>query len=196
MSMTRGYSSDSILLERLHKGDMRAYEEIFTKFYPSLCAYGSLYVKDREAVENIVQDLMLRLWEQHSTLEISGNLSGYLFTAVRNRSMHHISHMSVRERALDIIGKTLSETLDVPDYYAAKELEQHIHKAIEALPETFRQAFELNRFEDKTYGEIASQLGVSVQTVAYRIQQALRLLRISLKDWLPVIAFVLGSKFI
>ncbi len=55
------------------------------------------------------------------------------------------------------------------------------------LPENYRQAFEMNRFQDMTYKEIASHLNISSKTVDYRIQQALKILRIKLKDYMPLL---------
>ena len=52
--------ADIHLLEQIRQGDMRAYEEIFTRYYTTLCAYTRLYVRG-EVSENIVQDLMLWL---------------------------------------------------------------------------------------------------------------------------------------
>ena len=67
---------------------------------------------------------------------------------------------------------------------------QKKQSALEALPSNYREAFEMNRFQKLTYKEIASQLNVSSKTVDYRIQQALKQLRIDLKDYLPLILFL------
>lgn len=48
----------------------------------------------------------------------------------------------------------------------------------------------MHRFKNMTYKEIASLLNVSPKTVDYRIQQALKLLRIELKDYLPLLAYL------
>ena len=56
--------SDTCLLNRLVDGEMKAYEEIFVRYYPTLCTYARMYVKREETAENIVQDLMLWLWEK------------------------------------------------------------------------------------------------------------------------------------
>ena len=49
--------SDTCLLNRLVDGEMKAYEEIFVRYYPTLCTYARMYVKREETAENIVQDL-------------------------------------------------------------------------------------------------------------------------------------------
>lgn len=73
-----------------------------------------------------------------------------------------------------------------------KELMKLTEGAIERLPPQYREVFVLHRFEGKSYKEIADFLCVSPKTVDYRIQQALKLLRIRLKDYLPLLMPLLG----
>ena len=68
-----------------------------------------------------------------------------------------------------------------------EELTRNIEAALARLPESYREAFEMNRFQNMTYNEIAQKLNVSSKTVDYRIQQALKLLRVELKDYLPLL---------
>ncbi len=187
-------STDTLLLELLKRGNMSAYEKVFSRYYSTLCAYARLFIKSGDVCENIVQELMLWVWENHSGLHITDSLSRYLFTATRNRCLKHISHELVERRVLDEMHKKLHGQFESPDFYIVKELEERIQNAVAQLPDTYRQAFELNRYERKTYDEIASILGVSSKTIDYRIQQALKLLRASLKDYLPAIAILIALK--
>ena len=60
------------------------------------------------------------------------------------------------------------------------------------MSDSYREAFVMHRFKELSYKEIAEVLDVSPQTVAYRIQQALKLLRVSLKDYLPMLVWLVG----
>ncbi len=181
-------STDTLLLDLLKHGNLPAYEKVFTRYYSTLCAYARLFIKSSDVCENIVQELMLWIWENHSELHITDSLSRYLFTATRNRCLKHISHEMVERRVLDELHKKLHGQFESPDFYIVQELEGRIRAAIAQLPDSYRQAFELNRYEKKTYEEIATMLGVSSKTIDYRIQQALKILRVSLKDYLPLLA--------
>lgn len=182
--------ADIHLLEQIRQGDMRAYEEIFTRYYTTLCAYTRLYVRG-EVSENIVQDLMLWLWENRTTLHITESLSRYLFRATRNRCLKYLNHEMVERRVLGQLSEKLHEQFEAPDFYVIEELQERIRKAVEQLPPSYREAFELNRFQHKTYEEIAGLLDISPKTVDYLIQQSLKLLRIRLKEYLPLIAVLL-----
>lgn len=182
--------ADIHLLEQIRQGDMRAYEEIFTRYYTTLCAYTRLYVRG-EVSENIVLDLMLWLWENRTTLHITESLSRYRFRATRNRCLKYLNHEMVERRVLGQLSEKLHEQFEAPDFYVIEELQERIRKAVEQLPPSYREAFELNRFQHKTYEEIAGLLDISPKTVDYRIQQSLKLLRIRLKEYLPLIAVLL-----
>jgi len=78
-----------------------------------------------------------------------------------------------------------------PDFYIPGELMEQLDHAIKNLPEDYRNAFEMNRFDEMTYKEIAEKLDVSEKTIAYRISQALKILRKELKDYLPFLLWFL-----
>lgn len=184
--------ADIRLLERLERSDMQAYEEIFTRYYSTLCAYTRLYVRGGgEIGENIIQDLMLWLWENRTTLHITESLSRYLFRATRNRCLKYLNHEMIERRVLGQLSEKLHDQFETPDFYVIEELQERIRKAVEQLPPSYREAFELNRFQHKTYEEIAILLNVSPKTVDYRIQQSLKILRITLKEYLPLISVLL-----
>lgn len=186
--------NDNVLLKRLEQGDIAAYESIFTRYYGTLCAYTHLFVRGGETGENIVQDVMLWLWENRETLRITDSLSAYLFSAVRNRCLKQLNHETVERRVLGHLRERLHEQFESPDFYVVEELQEKIRTAVESLPESYREAFELNRFHHRTYEEIAAMLDISPKTVDYRIRQSLKILRVRLKDFLPLAAlFLLDS---
>lgn len=109
----------------------------------------------------------------------SGVLSHYLFTSAKNRCLTYLSREALRSNRLSDLRVDVAEPFGVPDIYQLEE-----------LPEPYREAFEMNRFENRTYKEIAEELGISAKTVDYRIQQSLKILRVKLKDYLPLILFL------
>ncbi len=115
------------------------------------------------------------------------SLKSYLFKAVKNRCPTLINRNEVKQRIEKMIFDNLQSQYDDPDFYAIQELTEKIEEALARLPENVREAFELNRFQNLTYNEIAERLGVSPKTIDYRIQQALKQLRIDLKEYLPLL---------
>lgn len=182
---------DIHLVMRLQRGDMEAYKQMFIKYYSSLCEYASQYILDTEA-EEIIQDLMLFLWEKRESIVISQSLRSYLFISVKHRCLNSIKKNQYHEQVHSKIYEKLKEQFEDPDYYLINELTENITKAIEDLPEKYRETFKLSRFGEQTNAQIAEMLGVSVKTVEYRMTQSLKILRVKLKDYLPLLTFLLS----
>lgn len=188
MERKKSIEEDNMLLAQLKDGDMRAFNLLFDKYYKPLCAYAHRFVV-REDLEEIVQDLFLWLWKNHEHLEIRTSLSSYLFRSTHARCLNKIEQNEVRQRLETLYWKNYKDIPSI-DNYQLEELLNRIHEAINNLPESYREAFIMHRFKDKSYKEIAQELNTSTQTVNYRIQKALNILRNDLKDYLPIITFL------
>lgn len=177
------------ITQELIAGDERAFDSVYRQYYRGLCVFASQYVAEPET-EEIVQDAMMWLWENRQTLIPELSLKSLLFTIVRNRCLNSIDHVQVRQQVHERLYAKFQEQFENPDFYIG-ELMALASKAIRELPDDYRKAFEMNRFEDLTYGEIAERTGVSPKTIAYRISQALKILRTELKDYLPLLLWLL-----
>ena len=182
--------NDEQLWSAISKGSEGVFNIMFIRYYPTLCAYARQFLNDEEA-RDIVQTVMAWMWENREMLVIESTLRSYLFSAVRNSCLTELHKKEIRRKAHHQIHQKLQHLFDDPDFYVADELSAKIEDAIKALPETYREAFVKNRFDQKTYNEIARELGVSVKTVDYRISQALKQLRVALKDFLPIVALMI-----
>lgn len=190
MKNSTSAEQDKELLSHLNDGDKNAFDAIFHKYYKALCAYAYRYISIDDA-EETVQNLLLWLWQNHKTLIIRTTLSSYLFHAVYLRCISCIEQNTKKQRAetlywqkrLDYIPQDVSE-------FQVDELLKRIHNAIIHLPQSYREAFEMHRFQNRSYKEIATQLNVSPKTIDYRIQQALKILREDLKDYFPILLLI------
>ena len=183
-------TDERFLLSAIQNGDLKAYGILFRRYYPMLCAYATRFVELKDA-EEIVQDVMLWLWETRQTQTFETSLSQYLFRTVYHRAINQIVRHQSQLRADTLFYENMQEMLQDTDFYQLEELQKRIKEAVEALPPTYREAFVMHRFENKGYKDIAEILQVSPKTVDYRIQQALKQLRITLKDYLPLILLLL-----
>lgn len=178
--------SDEFLFRELQRSDEKAFDVLFLRYYSPLCAYARQYVEYDDG-EEIVQDVMVWLWENREMQVFDTSLKSYLFRAVRNRCLTLIGRNEVKQRIVGAIYDNLQSQYEDPDFYVVEELSRKIEEALQMLPATYREAFEMNRFQNMTYQEIATRLDVSSKTVDYRIQQALKQLRVELKDYLPLL---------
>jgi RNA polymerase sigma-70 factor (ECF subfamily) len=180
------------MIRLLKEGDGRAYRYLYDRYYTLLCAVACEYLGDRFLSENLVDELIFHLWEKRETLEITASLRSYLVCAVRNRCINALQRERERREITfsamntDEYGTALSsESGDYPlAVLLENELEDKIRQAIEHLPPDSRRIFRMSRLENKPYGQIAEESGLSVSTVKYHIKNALMRLKDELKEYL------------
>nr|WP_202406100.1 RNA polymerase sigma-70 factor [Hufsiella ginkgonis] len=159
-------------------------------------AYAQVIVRDAIIAEEIVQQLFLRLWEKRRHVNVQGPIRAYLYKCVYNDSLNHLKHEKVRARFEDHTQYSMkNEAEEASGKLEASELQQKISEALNELPEQCRTIFQLSRFEELKYREIADFLGISVKTVENQMGKALRLMRLKLADFLPLIALIIDRLF-
>jgi RNA polymerase sigma-70 factor (family 1) len=171
--------------ELLRIGDESAFEQIFRQFHPALCRYAFTIVKDLETAEEIVQDVFLKVWEKRESLVITVSMKSYLYRAVHNTSLNLLEkkkkEIRMDEAPMKIVHQSAAPVADLQ----TKELEKAIADALTKLPEQCRKVFELSRFGELKYSEIAAVLGISIKTVENQMGKALRIMREQLAPYLP-----------
>ena len=172
-------------LNRLKAGDESVFDAVYKQYYKGLCAFASQYVAETET-EEIVQEVMMWLWENRTMLVPQMSLKSLLFTIVKNKCLNNITHNQIKQRVHEKLYAKFENQFEDPDFYIEGELIALATKAIRELPEEYRKAFEMNRFGHLTYNEIAERTGVSPKTIAYRISQSLKILRTELKEYMPL----------
>ena len=89
---------DLSLLNALRQGDGNAFDHLFRRYYPMLCAYAHRLVSLEDA-EEIVQEVMLWLWENRGDLIIESSLNQYLFKMTYRRVLNHLTREQVKTKA-------------------------------------------------------------------------------------------------
>jgi RNA polymerase sigma-70 factor (family 1) len=171
----------------ISEGDKSAFEQVFKAWYQPLCNYACSLMKDMDEAEEVVQNVFFNIWNKRESLAINMSIKSYLYRAVHNDCLNKIKHSKVRTLyAEDYKSRNSGGFEDSMGLIDAKELNKRINEAIESLPEQCGIVFRLSRFDHLKYSEIAEQLEISVKTVENHMGKALRILRESLKEYLPV----------
>ncbi len=163
------------LIERIRQGDRDAFEVVFRAYYAKLTDYANGLVRTRDGAEDVVQEVFVALWTQRERLTTPDNLVGYLYRAVRNRSLNQLRH---RRMVADWQTRAAAEERnDAPP--ADRETERAeitaaVKKAVATLSPRCREVFELSRDRGLTYPEIAAALGISIKTVETLMGRALK----------------------
>jgi RNA polymerase sigma-70 factor (family 1) len=177
--------SDELLVKLLRVGEQDAFEEIYRRYWQKLLRSAQFKLRSKETIEEILQDLFISLWEKREKVLIE-NLEAYLNTSLRYLIINQIKKQILQEKFVEYSLKKNELTDDVDESVAFNELSIAIEKAIEQLPEKTQQIFRLNRLEYKSVKEIAVLLETPERTVEYHITQALKALRIHLREFIAL----------
>lgn len=188
-------SNNSAIIDQLFwrialKDDEEAFRILFFEFFSSLCVFARRYIDDWDTCEDLAQDTFFKIWKNRKSIEVDTSSRNFLITSMRNSCIDYLRRQdSARIWQEKELRKKLEYTSD--DLYSHIELEQMLTDALSKLPENIREVFEMNRFEGKTYKEIAGEKNISIKTVETYMSKALKTLRVELKDYLPLIILLL-----
>lgn len=163
---------------------------LFRTYYKPLCNYAYSFLNDKDEAEEVVQSAFIGVWDKRNSIEIQTSMKSYLYRMVRNSCLNVIKHSNVRKQHVRHAmagGEPMEE--NASQFVISGELEGKIREAMKQLPEQCRLVFQLSRFEELKYSEIADQLNISVKTVENHMGKALKIMRLQLKDYLPLFLF-------
>lgn len=189
---------EKILFEKLRNGDEAAFKVIYNRYVPRLYYFIHEYISQSDLVENIVQDTLLVLWDRRSSLSDDTNLAAYLFTVAKNNCLYKLRDARYRTKMYDSsdsgdleirVNVDALSSLDT-SVLTFSEIERIIADTLNKLPPQCRIVFNLSRFEEKKYKEIAEELNISVKAVEGHISKALKLFRVNLKEFLLLVSFL------
>lgn len=177
-----------------------AFSGIYDIYFPKLLRFTQTYLIREEEAEHIVQDLFIYLWEHRDVLSSLRNINAYLFTLARNRCIDYLRREVNREDNRGALSEVENRELQLKlyslemfdeDRLSEADVEELLHRAINSLPERCREIFIMSRLQNLRYKEIASRLDISPNTVENQIAIALRKLKDELKEYFPLLLFVM-----
>ncbi len=187
---------DQQLINGIREGDIAAFEELHKRYYIFLCLVAEHIVRNPGDAEEIVSDVFLKLWNIREKIEITVSIKAYLCKAVRNTALNYLEQNKANNNLTDSLSNSDNRLLAWDGDYPLgqlyeKEIISILDHGIETLPEACREIFMLSRDKDLHYSEIASKLGLSVNTIKTQMKIALSRLRENLKDYLIIILFLI-----
>ncbi|MFD1772105.1 RNA polymerase sigma factor [Sphingobacterium suaedae] len=168
------------ILDAVVLKDEMAFKKIFFHFYDNLLHFSLSITKNVEVSEDIVSELMSKIWTNADKFQQVSNLKTYLFQSVKNSSLNHLSQQKIRTLYKE------SESPVQPPYtpeqlMLSKEFGKQLEEIIDKMPPKMKMAFTLIKDNSLSYKEAAVIMEVSTNTVDRHIQMALAHIRGLLK---------------
>lgn len=177
--------SDQKLISLLEGGDRFAFAEIYERFWALLLHHAIKMLRDEVAAQDIVQDIFQMLWEKKAELNVHTSLSSFLYTSVRYKILNQLKHSKIESHYLSTLQTEIESAVSsTNDAMIEKEFAERIQNSLSQLPPKMRKVFELSRFQQYTYRQIAEELNLADNTVKRQISNALKIMRTGLDKYL------------
>ena len=174
----------SELVSLLSQDAEKALKQMYDQYYTYLCYAVYNVLPDRNVSEDIVQEVFFEIWKKRETLNITSSLRAYLKRAAINRTLNYIRDRKIKFEEEDTALAVADTRVEVTKEMEADELKVKIAEAMNELPEKCRIVFGMSRYEEMSYKEIAEKLDISVKTVENQISKALKMMRLSLAQYI------------
>ena len=174
------------------------FNDIYVKYYRKAYRFSLMYVRNDQVAEDIATESLIKLWETMNKETVEKPLV-LLLAILKHKSQDYLRAQISHKERLEAMAEWQRRELSIristlegcnPEDIFSTEIQTILNHTLEELPEQTRNVFRMSRFEQKSGKEIAQTLGITVKGVDYHIAKALKALRISLKDYLPLFYFL------
>jgi len=173
---------EKALLAEIATGDERAFRKLFDLYKERFYAVVLKMTNSDEVAKDIVQDIFMNIWGKRESLVDIENPSSYFFTAVYRKVYHHYRKIALEKKLLQIV-PSVNETVNTTDEMVlAHESESLISQAIAKLPPQQQLVFKLSKQEGLSREKIAHQLHISPNTVKNHLADAIKFIRVVLRN--------------
>jgi len=190
--------ADIILFKRVERGEKKALNKLFEKYYVPLCHFVDTFIKEEAQTEEIVTDIFLMLWTKRKKLKISINFRAYLYSSARNSALAFLRKKKVYFENIEDLQQEIHLHPEVLQKIDCPELKIQVDKILEKIPTKSRKVLLMHRIDGFKYKEIAEKLDISIKTVENHMGKAIRILKENkslFEKILAVISFILYWKF-
>ena len=168
---------DWMLIRAMADGDVRALDELYSRYAGQILAFLRTKVSDQRLAEELLQDVMLAAWENASGFEARSKVKTWLLVIARNRAIN-----TYRKKRLPIINindvfSLQTDDTGPVDAAVKKDRESKVREAVHKLPEIQRDVLVLVFYHQLSGPEVAEVLDISEGTVKSRLHRAKEMLR-------------------
>jgi RNA polymerase sigma-70 factor (family 1) len=154
--------NEQVILNRVAADDREAFRQVYNHYYPAVQQYVLLFSFDLSRLDELTQDVFVRIWDKRHKLTQVESFQNYLFKITKNQVLNYIRGVRVQQRIKE--AQQLSDEPVTDDTDHKVQLNQYYRMAadaIEQLPAGRKQVLKMSIEEGLTLDEIADRLGIS-----------------------------------
>ncbi len=184
--------ADQLLVERVQRGDKRAFDLLVRKYQHRVIAVITRYVRDPDEAMDVAQEAFVKAYRALDRFRGDSAFYTWIFRIAVNTAKNYIVSRGRRPPDADIEvedaehyegGGWLHEVANPENELFKDELERAVYRALEKLPEDLRTAVTLREIDGLSYEEIAEVMDCPVGTVRSRIFRAREAIDNEIRQW-------------
>lgn len=162
---------DKILIDEIKNRNRKVFEALFYEYYPHLTRYAEGFLFDKQACEDIVQNLFIYFWENTHRLNIQLSLKSYFYQSVKNRCLNYLRDIHVHDKHKLLYLEALLSEDDSPGWVDL-EIIKKVQDAMAQLPPQMGELFKQKYLFGRKLQEIAEINNISENTVKTQLKRA------------------------
>lgn len=176
--------------------DIHTFNQLFTNYKERFVHFAKTYVDNDMVAEDIATEGLMTYWENRNILAEDSNIPAYILTVIKHKCLNHLQRLRAGEEIMEYLKDCDNWELNLriatleacnPEKLFSDEILRLVAEALKTLPEQTRDIFIRSRSLHQSHKEIAEVLGISTKSVEFHITKALKVLRIALKDYFPLL---------
>lgn len=168
----------------LNTRSMDAYRYLYKRYYKPLVMFVLEMVDDLETAEDIVQEVIVAIWERQMVFDDLRKFEAFIFKSAHNRALNELKHRVVVQKTIskDVDEETCGDVADInfEEILENEDRQIRLFEAISLLPRRCQEVV-VRVLDGKSNKEIAEDTSLSVETVKTHRKRAMALLRNALK---------------
>lgn len=158
------------LLRRVAANDREAFSALYTQYFPVVQQYVTLFAPVRDKLDELTQDVFVRIWEKRQKLVQVESFRHYLFRVTRNQILNYIRSLKVQQKLKEVQQPTEEPLVEDADHRLLfSQYYQIAVEAIEQLPKGRKQVLKMSIEEGLSLDEIAARLNISKSGVKHQL---------------------------
>ena len=177
-----GIHNEKQLLTQVSQGDRQAFQVLYKSCYPLIQRYILLFEPSPSILDELTQDVFVRIWEKRDRLEAVESFKGYLFLVTRNVVFNFIRALKVRQKVKELDESSSPPVNDLENELLFKQYYEIALEAMNKLPPGRRKVLKMSIDDGLSLDEIATHLKISRSGVKKQLYAATAYVRQYLQE--------------
>ena len=182
------------ILLSVRNGSEKAYQELYEQWVSRLYGFVFQYLKSKDATDDVVQETFLRIWSNRANLNPDVSFKSYLFTIAYHfllKEMRRQLNNPLMEDYVEYLNRSSTETAEAESLMCYDQFVNALEKGKQYLSPRQRIIFEMNKEYGMSISEISEKLSITNQVVRNQLCMALKILRVELRQYYPLLLLFL-----